>query len=79
MLLANALLLGLLWLGLDLLGARAGVGVLSGTVVGDGLTALLAMLYVLGWFLAVLVAPVLAIAGGLQLVAAWLNGRHVRI
>ena len=67
MLFVCALMVALVWLGLDLLGARTSLGVLSGTVGGDGIAALLALLYVAAWLACVLVAPVLAIAGVLQL------------
>ncbi|MGE6758227.1 hypothetical protein ACQKGO_09465 [Corallococcus interemptor] len=58
-----ALGLGALFLALHLGGGRGAVGVLSGTVVGGPWRMGFGVLYALAWFGAVLVAPVLLLAG----------------
>ncbi|NPD24429.1 hypothetical protein [Corallococcus exiguus] len=58
-----ALGIGVLFLALHLGGGRASVGVLSGTVVGGPWSMGFGVLYALAWFGAVLVAPVLLLAG----------------
>ncbi|WP_375754294.1 hypothetical protein [Corallococcus exercitus] len=58
-----ALGLGALFLLLHLGGGRQCVGVLSGTVVGGPWQMGLGVVYALAWFGAVLVAPVLLLAG----------------
>ncbi|RKG74559.1 hypothetical protein D7W79_22570 [Corallococcus exercitus] len=52
-----------LFVGLHLGGGRESVGVLSGTVVGGPWRMGLGIVYTLAWFGAVLVAPVLLLAG----------------
>lgn len=58
-----ALGIGALFLALHLGGGRESVGVLSGTVVGGPWSMGFGILYALSWFSAVLVAPVLLLAG----------------
>lgn len=58
-----ALGLGALFLALHLGGCRDFVGVLSGTAVGGPWSPGFGILYALSWFGAVLVAPVLLLAG----------------
>ena len=69
-----ALGIGALFLALHLGGGRESVGVLSGTVVGGPWSMGFGVLYALSWFGAVLVAPVLLLAG----VADVLLGRVLR-
>ncbi|NTX06412.1 hypothetical protein [Myxococcus sp. CA040A] len=63
MLLATALTLVAVFLLLHLLGARQYVGALSGTREGGALGLVLGLLYALAWFGAVLLAPILLLAG----------------
>ncbi|RKG96614.1 hypothetical protein [Corallococcus carmarthensis] len=58
-----ALGMGALFLALHLGGGRQSVGVLSGTVVGGPWRMGFGVIYALSWFGAVLVAPVLLLAG----------------
>jgi hypothetical protein len=66
LLLVLAVCLFSLWLGLQLLGARAGLGVLSGTRSGGFAMRLLALFYVAAWLAMVIAAPVLLLAAALQ-------------
>jgi hypothetical protein len=58
-----ALVMTALFLLLHLLGGRDAVGLLSGTMEGGRSGLVLGVLYTLSWFSAVLVAPVLLLAG----------------
>ena len=62
------LLTGIYLLG-HLFGLRELTSILSGTLPGTAGQAMLGLVYVMSWFGFVLVAPILTIAGGLQL--AW--------
>lgn len=64
---AIAAVLAAPFFGLELVGARSDTGVISGTVPMTETRILSGMLYVLAWFSAVLLAPIFAIAGGLEL------------
>lgn len=59
------------------LGARSDLGILSGTLPGSEVGALLALAYALAWFGSVLVTPVIAIAAALGFahgrIAAWMR------
>lgn len=52
-----------LFLLLHLSGGREAVGLLSGTLEGDNARLVLGITYTLSWFSAVLLAPVLLLAG----------------
>ena len=67
--LALSVLIVLAFLVAHLAGLREHVGLLSGSAPGSEATATLGLLYVLSWFSAVLVAPVLALAAVLRVVA----------
>ncbi|WP_223637752.1 hypothetical protein [Corallococcus sp. EGB] len=58
-----ALGIGAVFLALHLSGGREFVGVLSGTIVGGPGSMGFGVVYALSWFGAVLVAPVLLLAG----------------
>lgn len=58
-----ALVMTMLFLLLHLLGGRDSVGLLSGTMEGGSSGLVLGMAYALSWFSAVLLAPVLLLAG----------------
>lgn len=66
----TALGIAAVFLSLHLGGGRQYVGVLSGTVVGGPWSMGFGLVYALAWFGAVLVAPVLLLAG---LADAWLQ------
>lgn len=63
LLLATALTLVAVFLLLHLLGGREYVGALSGAKEGGALGLVLGLLYALAWFGAVLLAPILLLAG----------------
>ena len=76
----RAIVLVVAFLVLDLLGGRHEVGFLSGTVpAGDGVP-LLGAAYLLAWFGAVIVAPILVIASllaaGHGRIGAWIASRR---
>lgn len=74
-LLVLAALLGFAFLFVHVLGAREDVSVQSGTVPpGGSASVLLGVIYALGWFSAVIVAPILAIAALL----GWALEGHLR-
>ncbi|MFL5352129.1 hypothetical protein [Archangium sp.] len=58
-----ALVVTALFLLLHLSGGREAVGLLSGTLEGGGSSLVLGIAYTLSWFSAVLLAPVLLLAG----------------
>lgn len=63
--LVSALVLTLVHAALELLGARAFVSVLSGSLPGDPVAALLGLAYALSHFAFVIAAPILVLASGL--------------
>jgi hypothetical protein len=64
---------------LDLAGARADVGILSGTAPGSELELVSGLAYALAWFGAVLVAPILVLSSVIARLLRRLAGRCGRM
>jgi hypothetical protein len=60
---------------LEASGAREHAGSLSGTLPGDDVALALGLAYVIGWFAAILVAPILVLAVILDVVCGTLSAR----
>lgn len=71
-----ALVMTALFLLLHLFGGREAVGLLSGTMEGDHSRLVLGITYALSWFSAVLLAPVLLLAGLAELALQRTWKRH---
>ncbi len=56
-------------------GLRRSTAIISGTLPSTEVELFFGVLYVLCWFAFVLVAPVLALAGGIQLLMSWLASK----
>ncbi|AGC42131.1 hypothetical protein MYSTI_00782 [Myxococcus stipitatus DSM 14675] len=69
----GALVLFAVFLVLHLLGGRQYVGILSGTIATDRMGFFFGVAYALSWFAAVLLAPILLLAGVAE---ASLHGRR---
>lgn len=70
-----ALILAVLFLLGHLVGLRESTAIISGTRPATELELFLGAFYALSWFGFVLLSPILALAGGMQLVMGWLFSR----